>query len=305
MQITRRVFIIVDTLGIEAQTRLKSLVINKVRMKYEFRHHSWKSNRCLKKKLKTNMSDEVAKKEIHVEGLPYTWTEAEMKSHFASCGDIESIRMPTWQDSGRSKGYGFITFTATEAVEEALKLDKSEIEGRWLKVAVANGARAEGERAPRSLGKMFASEPEEGCKCLFIKNLPYEATEDQVGDLFKQYGDVASIRVPVDQGRAKGFAFIEFEDAKSIKNIVQAAEKEMKWTLGERDLFLDYGNGKPKAGFHARPDSYNSRFSNSRSPGGIDKRGGKGGFGKGKGKGKGFGKGKGKGYKGSPRGHRD
>lgn len=238
------------------------------------------------------MSD-INNKEIHVEGLPYSWTESEMKSHFAGCGDIESIRMPTWQDSGRSKGYGFITFASTGAVEEALKLDKSEVEGRWLKVNVANGVKKDSERAPRTMGKSFGSEPEEDCKSLFVKNLPYDVTEDQVGDTFKQYGEITSIRIPEDQGRVKGFCFIEFEDAKSVKAIAQAAEKEMKWVINDRELFLDYGSGKPKAGFHPRPDSYNSRFS---PRGGIDKRGGKGGkgFGKGKGKGKGgFGKGKG------------
>ena len=260
------------------------------------------NKQSLRKKIrKDRMSDMVVdNKEIHVEGLPYAWTETEMKAHFGGCGEIESIRMPTWQDSGRSKGYGFITFVGVEAVEEALKLDKSEVEGRWLKVAAANGAKKDGERAPRGVTKCFASEPEEGCKSLFVKNLPYDVTEDQVGDAFKPYGEIASIRIPEDQGRVKGFAFIEFEDAKSVKAIVAAAEKEMKWVINERELFLDYGNGKPKAGFHARPDSFNSRFSSS--PRGIDKRGGKGGFGKGKGKGKGkgFGKGKGKGY-GRPR----
>ena len=265
-------------------------------------------NEQLKKK-NLRMSDTAKQTEIHVEGLPYAWTENEMRSHFEACGEIESIRMPTWQDSGRSKGYGFITFSAASAVEEALKLDKSEVDGRWLKVAIANGARTEGEKAARVPPKSFASEPEEGCKSLFVKNLPYEVTEDQVGDLFKPYGEVASIRIPTDQGRVKGFCFIEFEDAKSVKNIAQAAEKDMKWTLGERELIVDYGNGKPKAGFHARPDSFNSRFSNRSPSGGIDKRGGKGFFGKGKGKGgfgKGKGKGKGKGFgKGSPRGGRD
>jgi nucleolin len=176
-----------------------------------------------------------------------------------------------WRNRVRS--YAFITFTDASAIDEALKLDKSEAEGRWLKVSIPR------EPSARPGSQPFSSEPSEDCKTLFVKNLPYEATEDQIGELFTQYGEVASVRIANENGRSKGFCFLDFEDAKSIKAVGEAAAKGMTWSLEGRDLFVDYGSGKPKAGFHPRQDSHNSRFSNKFAGNSIRKdRGGDRGF---------------------------
>jgi RNA recognition motif-containing protein len=46
---------------------------------------------------------------------------------------------------------------------------------------------------------------------LYVGNLPYSSTEDQLTDLFSQAGKVDSVRVMRDMatGRARGFAFVE------------------------------------------------------------------------------------------------
>lgn len=232
-------------------------------------------------------------KEIHVEGLPFDWTEEDLKKQFAACGEIQSVKMPTWHDSGRSKGYGFVTFADSNSVDEALKLNKTEVDGRWLNVALATGA--SDSRKGNSKFQSFSSSPEEDCKTLFVKNLPYDVTEDQIGDTFSSYGKIESVRIATDQGRVKGFCFIEFEDSNSVKNVADASKKGTTFSINGRDLVADYGNGKPKAGFHPRSESYNSRFPGTpvSKHGGIERRGK--GFGKGFGKGKG--KGKGKGYR--------
>ena len=230
--------------------------------------------------------------DVHVEGIPFSWDEESLKSFFEKCGDIKSVRMPTWHDSGRSKGYGFITFANASSATAAVELDKAEVEGRWLKVSYATGNTDSGASKSGGRFSCFSSTPEDDCKSLFIKNLPYEVTEDEIGDMFKVFGKISSVRVPTDQGRVKGFCFIEFEEADAVLKIKAAFDEGTRWSLGGRDLIVDYGKGQPRAGFHARPESYNSRFSGTPvrrgGYGGIDKRGSFGGKGKGKGKGKGF-----------------
>ncbi len=230
---------------------------------------------------------------IHVEGIPFSWTNDELKSFFDECGTISSVRMPTWQDTGRSKGYGFLSFSSAEAAAAALKKDKAEVEGRWLKVSEARESNQgeRGERPERS-SSHFSSTPEDDCKTLFVKNLPYDATEDSIGELFQDHGEVESVRIANENGRSKGFCYIEFAESKSVKSVADATTGGQTWSLSGRNLTLDYGSGKPKAGFHPRKESYESRFGNAHRD--INKRGGKG-KGKGKGFGKGFGKGKGKG----------
>jgi len=52
-------------------------------------------------------------------------------------------------------------------------------------------------------------------KKVYVGNLSFNATEDQVRDLFAEYGDVQSIAMINDRdtGRFRGFAFVEMEDS--------------------------------------------------------------------------------------------
>ena len=49
---------------------------------------------------------------------------------------------------------------------------------------------------------------------IYIGNLSFQATEDDLKDVFMEYGEVTRISLPVDRetGRKRGFAFVEMED---------------------------------------------------------------------------------------------
>ena len=50
---------------------------------------------------------------------------------------------------------------------------------------------------------------------LYVGNLPYSATEDEIKQLFAQYGEVVAVALPTDRetGRPRGFGFVEMESA--------------------------------------------------------------------------------------------
>lgn len=52
-------------------------------------------------------------------------------------------------------------------------------------------------------------------KSLYVGNLPWSATEDQIRNLFSEYGTVNSVNLVTDRetGRARGFAFVEMAAA--------------------------------------------------------------------------------------------
>ena len=52
-------------------------------------------------------------------------------------------------------------------------------------------------------------------KKLYVGNLPFSATEDEIRDLFSQYGEVQSVKLITDRetGRPRGFGFVEMENA--------------------------------------------------------------------------------------------
>ena len=67
-------------------------------------------------------------------------------------------------------------------------------------------------------------------KKLYVGNLPYTTTDDQLRDYFAQIGMVASAKVIIDKmtGRSKGFGFVEMEnDAEADKAIADMNGKDM------------------------------------------------------------------------------
>lgn len=60
-------------------------------------------------------------KRIFVGNLRFDVTEESLMEHFAKCGAIESVKVATFEDSGKCKGYGWITFESLKSSEYAVR----------------------------------------------------------------------------------------------------------------------------------------------------------------------------------------
>jgi len=60
-------------------------------------------------------------KRVFLGNLRFDTTEESLREHFASCGAIENIMVATFEDSGKCKGYAWITFEDLEAAESAVR----------------------------------------------------------------------------------------------------------------------------------------------------------------------------------------
>jgi RNA recognition motif-containing protein len=71
-------------------------------------------------------------------------------------------------------------------------------------------------------------------KNIYVGNLPFSSTEDEVRDLFAQYGEVQSVKLISDRdtGRPRGFGFVEMETGGADK----AIEALDGTTFGGRNL---------------------------------------------------------------------
>ena len=93
---------------------------------------------------------------------------------------------------------------------------------------------------------------------LYVGNLPYSATEDQLSSLFSQAGKVDSVRVMRDMatGRARGFAFVEMgSDDDAQKAISQFHE----YNMDGRPLVVNEARPKPKGDSAAVAESAATR----------------------------------------------
>jgi RNA recognition motif-containing protein len=79
---------------------------------------------------------------------------------------------------------------------------------------------------------------------IYVGNLPFSATEEDIEQLFAQYGSVTSVKLVTDRdtGRARGFGFVEMDGDGGKKAIQELDGKE----YGGRNLNVNEARPKPE-----------------------------------------------------------
>jgi RNA recognition motif-containing protein len=73
-------------------------------------------------------------KKLYVGNLPFQTSEDDLSDMFSQAGNVESVRIITDRDTGRSRGFGFVEM-ADDAAEKAIEqLNGTELGGRALTV---------------------------------------------------------------------------------------------------------------------------------------------------------------------------
>jgi cold-inducible RNA-binding protein len=89
-------------------------------------------------------------KRLYVGNLPYTITESALQEMFSEAGPVDSVKLITDRDTGRSKGFAFVEMGTDEGAEHAItEFNGRKIEGRPMTV---NEARPQQPREGRPGG---------------------------------------------------------------------------------------------------------------------------------------------------------
>jgi RNA recognition motif-containing protein len=87
-------------------------------------------------------------KKLFVGGLSWDTTDDGLRQAFASYGEITEAKVITDRGTGRSRGFGFVTFAQNEDAKSAIsKMDGTSLDGKTIKVNEAQ------EKSPRSGGR--------------------------------------------------------------------------------------------------------------------------------------------------------
>ena len=75
---------------------------------------------------------------IYVGNLPYSATEDGLQAAFGEHGDVEEVNIPADRNTGRSRGFGFVTMPNDEEAKAAIAaLNETELDGRAIRVSEA------------------------------------------------------------------------------------------------------------------------------------------------------------------------
>ncbi|XP_042636883.1 nucleolin [Orycteropus afer afer] len=150
--------------------------------------------------------------------LPYKVTQDELKEVFEDAMEIRLV-----SKDGKSKGIAYLEFkTEADADKTFEEKQGTEIDGRSISLYYTG---EKGQSQDHRGGKTSTWSGES--KTLVLSNLSYNATEETLQEVFEK---ATAIKVPQNQnGKSKGYAFIEFasfEDAKEALNSCNKKEIE-------------------------------------------------------------------------------
>jgi RNA recognition motif-containing protein len=113
-------------------------------------------------------------------------------------------------------------------------------------------------------------------KNIYVGNLSFDATEDQLRSMFEAYGEVAraSIVTDRDTGRSRGFGFVEMPDDSAAMSAIEALNGT---AIGGRNITVN--EARPKTERGGGGGGGRGGFGGGRGGGG----GGRGGYGGGRG----------------------
>ena len=85
----------------------------------------------------TSETQNSSSNQVYVGNLSYRVREKHLRELFSSIGGIESLKIIKNHDTGRSKGFGFVTFATNAQLKKSLAYNGDDFEGRSLVVRVA------------------------------------------------------------------------------------------------------------------------------------------------------------------------
>jgi len=147
---------------------------------------------------------------VKLSGLPFKSKKKDLKPFFAPLKPA-SIRVPP-----KIKGIAFVGFLTEKEQKTALNKHKSFLGEHQINV-LYHKEREQAEDSHQSKwtqqeASLDGVESVGESGRIFIRNLPYSATEDDISSLFSKFGPLSETTVPVDRNtrKYKGFAFVTF-----------------------------------------------------------------------------------------------
>lgn len=172
-----------------------------------------------------------------VQNLPRDLTESALKARFAEAGRVTDCRIMFRGD--RPRGFAFVGFRAAAGAAKAIsQFDNTFIGSRRVKVKYALLRGDKGLRA--RAGARVQAKPEEPRadalrNRLFVKNFPFDTSEEELRKAFEAFGSVDECRIIRDSAqRSRGFGFVGFAENVSAAKAFDALHNTSGLTSGLR-----------------------------------------------------------------------
>ncbi|XP_022196028.1 polyadenylate-binding protein 4-like [Nilaparvata lugens] len=149
---------------------------------------------------------------VFIKNLDKTIDNKAMYDTFSAFGNILSCKVAQ-DETGASKGYGFVHFETEEAANKSIdKVNGMLLNGKKVFV---------GKFIPRKEREKELGEKAKQFTNVYVKNFGEEFSDDMLREMFETYGRITSHRVMnKEDGKSRGFGFVAFEDPEAAERAV-------------------------------------------------------------------------------------
>lgn len=187
--------------------------------------------------------------EIYIAGLPFSATQDDVWNYFNSCENIFSVRIMERTD-GKPSGKAFIKFSSQDSMTKALKHNGSQMNGRTI---IVEPTRSQGQsKSSNSFPHAQQNTTNQITEAsnIIIRNLAFGVDENKLRNVFSGCGNIKAIRVMLnEEGRSKGFGFVDFYDIPSARNALAKNGERLEG----RPMNIEYSLPRVPGGYQGKP----------------------------------------------------
>ncbi|XP_010253722.1 PREDICTED: 29 kDa ribonucleoprotein A, chloroplastic-like [Nelumbo nucifera] len=182
---------------------------------------------------------------LFVGNLPFSVDSAGLAGLFEQAGNVEMVEVIYDKQTGRSRGFGFVTMSTVEEVEAAVQqFNGYELEGRAIRVNSGPPPRKEEFSSRGSRGGTSFEAPHR----VYVGNLSWGVDDLALESLFSEQGKVMEAKVVYDRqsGRSKGFGFVTYSSAEDVDNAISSLDGA---DLNGRPIRVSVAEARPRRQF--------------------------------------------------------
>uniref|UniRef100_A0A8C5EP00 Polyadenylate-binding protein n=1 Tax=Gouania willdenowi TaxID=441366 RepID=A0A8C5EP00_GOUWI len=158
---------------------------------------------------------------VYIKNFGDEMDDEKLREVFSQYGNAMSIRVMT-DDSGKSRGFGFVSFERHEDAQKAVdEMNGRELNGKLIYVGRAQKKMERQTELKRKFEQMKQDRMSryQGVN-LYVKNLDDGIDDEQLRKEFSPFGTITSAKVMTEGGRSKGFGFVCFSSPEEATKAV-------------------------------------------------------------------------------------
>ncbi|KAK8527470.1 hypothetical protein V6N12_054682 [Hibiscus sabdariffa] len=179
---------------------------------------------------------DTSQRKLFIRGLGWDTTTDGLRSLFSVYGELEEAVVILDKTTGKSKGYGFVTFKHVDGALLALKEPSKKIDGRVTVTQLAAAGNS----------GTISNPVDVHMRKIYVANVPYDMPADKLLGHFAQYGEIEEGPLGFDKqtGKSRGFALFVYKTPEGAQTALVEPVKNIDGRQMNCKLAIEGKKGK-------------------------------------------------------------